>query len=110
MSRGFPFLPRADYSSVPLLLHAEPSAAPHGDGFFCKQMNARLCRRPSHGQSFQNPFPEPRLYQAEPPSASNLVRRTFDLEHEIEMSKVVMVEQVVPVAAPEHAVNKAVCA
>ena len=71
-------------------------------------------------------LPNQVLYQALL-SASNLVRQnlrtvrspavnlqTFQsipsipLEHEIEMSKVVMVEQVVPVAAPEHAVNKAV--
>jgi hypothetical protein len=26
------------------------SAGPHGDGFLCKQMNARLCRRLNHGR------------------------------------------------------------
>jgi len=27
-----------------LLTFTHPSAAPHGDGFLCKRMNARLCR------------------------------------------------------------------
>ncbi len=32
------------------LSFTHPSAAPAGDGFLCKQMNARLCRRLNHGR------------------------------------------------------------